>query len=235
MYIYTSESPTRTGTIPHWTCPKGKAMTYPPEWRKESDPAKSIDLMRTHPFAHLFTAHGNLNATRIPFVTDTFDNQPARLRAHLNAQNPQTNGLDGAEVLVVFSGPSTYVSPHWRIDKGRGGTYDFEQVTIRGTARLVDCLDAFCTLIDDLSSLIEPQYAEVGDYPVWQTSMAPEGYIERLYPHITQFEIEVQHCELISKLHQQFPQEDRQSIADHLDRCARDDSRAIASRIRESL
>lgn len=210
-------------------------MTYPPAWRQETDHARAVQLMMSHPFAHMITSHHGLNATRVPFVTDMIGSEPTAIRGHLNRQNPQTQGLDGADVLVVFSGPSTYVSPHWRIDKGRGGTYDFEEVTIRGTARVVEGLDTFRTLIDDLSSLIEPQYAAAGDYPIWQTSMAPAGYIESLLPNIVQFEIEVTSCEMISKLHQQFPREDRQSIAEHLDRCGRDDSTAIASRIRDSL
>ncbi len=207
-------------------------MTYPPPARDIDDPAAAIELMRLHPFGHLFTAHNGLRATRIPFVTDVRDARPARLRAHLNRQNPQARDIDGAEVLVTFSGRATYVSPHWRVDKTRGGTYDYEEVIVRGTARVIEEIDAFRAMIDDLSSLIEPQYAEAGDYPVWQTSMAAPGYIERLVPHITQFDIEITECQMISKLHQHFPEEDRRSIASHLERCDREDARAIAAKIR---
>jgi len=141
-------------------------------------------------------------------------------------------------VLVAFSGHATYVSPHWRIDKTRGGTYDSEEVIVRGTARTAPtaptalALDHFRRLIDDLSALIEPQYAEAGDYPIWQTSMAAPGYIERLVEHVTQFVIEIEDFEVVSKLHQHFPKEDRQSVAAHLARCSRDASRAIAEKMR---
>lgn len=210
-------------------------MSYPPSPRRVTDAAEALRLMGEHPFAHLFTSHGGPRVTRIPFVTDSEDGRPARLRAHLNAENPQCRGLDGASVLVAFSGCSTYVSPHWRADTTRGGTYDYEEVIVRGTARLVEGIGAFRAMIDDLSSLIEPQYAEVGEYPVWQTSMAAPGYIERLFPHITLFVVEVEGVEMISKLHQQFPSEDRRSVADHLARCHRDDARAIGEKIRRSL
>ena len=210
-------------------------MTYPPQWRSVSDSALAIQLMSAHPFAHLITSHSGLRSTRIPFVADLEGEQPVRLRGHINGQNPQAQGLDGSDVLVVFSGYSTYVSPHWRVDQSRGGTYDYEQVSVRGKARVIEGIEPFCRLIDDLSSLIEPQYAEVGDYPVWQTSMAAPGYIERLVPHITQFEIEIEEIEVVSKLHQQFPEDDRRSVADHLDRCDRDEARAIARRIRSTL
>jgi transcriptional regulator len=208
-------------------------VPYPPIWRSESDAGAALALVQAHPFAHLFSAHGGLRSTRAPFVADVEDGRMTRLRAHLNGQNPQAGGLDGADVLVVFSGPSTYVSPHWRVQATRGGTYDYEEVQVRGKVRVVAEKDFFCRLIDDLSALIEPQYAEVGDYPVWQTSMAPEGYIDRLFPQVTPFIVDIEAISMISKLHQPFPAEDRRSIADHLERSSRDDPRAIAAKIRK--
>ncbi len=208
-------------------------MDYPPPWRHVTAPGAAAPIMAAHPFAHLLTAQQGLCATRLPFIAECEGDQPLRLRAHLNRQNPQAAALDGAQALVVFSGPSTYVSPHWRIANTRAGTYDYEEVQVRGAVRIVDDIDFFRHLIDDLSRLIEPQYAEVGDYPIWQTSMAPAGYIERLYPHIVAFVIEVEAVRTVAKLHQQFPEEDRRSIADHLSRSHRDDARAIAAKIRK--
>ncbi|MBY0423453.1 MAG: FMN-binding negative transcriptional regulator [Parvularculaceae bacterium] len=210
-------------------------MSYPPSWRLEDNLGAAIALMGAYPFAHVFSANRGLKATRVPFVTDVENDRPRRLRAHFNAQNPQVEGLDGADLLVVFSGPATYVSPHWRASKTRGGTYDYEEVRVRGTARIVSDIEFFRSLINDLSALIEPQYAEVGDYPVWRTSMAPEGYVERLFPAVTPFVVEIASVETISKLHQHFPEEDRRSIADHLSRARRDESRIIAEKIRKTL
>jgi len=210
-------------------------MSYPPTPRRVTDPSAALALMRAHPFAHLFTSHNGLRSTRIPFVTDAAESRPTRLRGHVNSQNPQAQQLDSAPVLVAFSGHAAYVSPSWRADKTRGGTYDYEEVVARGTARVVEGLDHFRRMIDDLSSLIEPQHAEVSDAPIWQTTMAPPGYIERLVPHITQFVIEIEDLEMISKLHQSFPEADRRSVADHLARSNREASRAIAEKIRRSL
>lgn len=210
-------------------------MTYPPQWRSEQDPAKAVQLIQEYPFAHLITSHTGLHATRIPFVIDNGDKHPTRISAHLNRQNPQVEGLDGAPVLVVFSGASTYVSPHWRTDLSRAGTIDYEEVRIRGKARVIDDIDRFCGFIDRLSSLLEPQYREAGEFPIWQTDMAPEGYIERLYPNITLFVIEIDELEMVSKLHQSFPEEDRRSIAEHLSRCKRDGARSIAEKIKSQL
>ena len=211
-------------------------MSYPPNWRlAEGSGALTQALVREHPFAQLVTGHSGLFSTRLPFAPDFAEGRLAQLRGHLNAQNPQARDLDGATALVVYIGRSTYVSPHWRREPTRGGTYDYEEVKVRGRIRMIADIDFFRTLINDLSALIEPQYAEVGDYPVWRTDMAPEGYVERLFPAVTPFVVEVESVETVSKLHQQLPPEDRRCIADHLARSHREDSRAIAAKILSSI
>lgn len=210
-------------------------MAYPPLPYRVADPAAALRLMHAHPFAHFITTGETIRTTRIPFLVDCENGVPVRLRAHLDARNPQVNGLDGALVLVAFSGPAAYVSPHWRADKTKGGTYDYEEVQARGTARVVGGIDFFRSLIDDLSALIEPQHTDIGDYPIWQTSMAPEGHLERQYPLITSFVVDLLAVETTAKLHQNFPEADRRSVAEHLSRSHRDEVRAIAQRIREQM
>ena len=110
-------------------------MAYPPLPYRVTDPAAAVRLMGAYPFAHLFTAHDGLKAARIPFIADCENGRAVRLRAHLDARNPQAQGLDGASVLVAFSGPAAYVSPHWRADKTKGGTYDYLEVQVQGKPR----------------------------------------------------------------------------------------------------
>lgn len=210
-------------------------MSYPPTWRQVTAPSLALQLMQQHPFALLLSQSDTLHATRIPVLADHDADGHLRLRAHLNAQNPQAAHLDGAEVLVVFSGPSTYVSPNWRADRSRGGTYDYEEVQVRGRVQVQTGLDDFRQLIDALSALIEPQYAEVSADPVWSTAQAPPGYLERLFPQVRCFSIAVSAVRTVSKLHQHFPEADRRSIAAHLQRCHRQDAQAIAARILATL
>jgi phosphoribosylformylglycinamidine synthase PurS subunit len=143
------------------------------------------------------------------------------LRAHLNAQNPQAQGLDGQEALVTFDGPWAYVSPHWRTDLSRAATFDYEAVQVRGVVRVMSDIAFFRRQVDDLAALIEPQHADLGDYPIWNSAMTPPGYVERLFPAIVAFEIDIHAVQMISKLHQTFPEADRVRIADYLDRSHR--------------
>ncbi|MEM9014203.1 MAG: FMN-binding negative transcriptional regulator [Pseudomonadota bacterium] len=208
---------------------------YPPSWRRVDDHGALISLVRAHPFANLVTAHSGLRSTRIPFVVDVEEGRPVRLRAHLNAQNPQAPDLDGQEALVTFAGRSSYVSPNWRTNIDRAGTVDYEEVQIEGVVRIREDFDFFVKLINDLAALFEPQYPDVSDYPDWNTTMAPPGYMERLFPGIRAFELNIKSARMISKLHQSFSEEDRVSIANHLDRSDKEDAREIAKKIRATL
>jgi transcriptional regulator len=205
-------------------------MTYPPTAYRVTDLSAAIALARAHPFAHVFTATTGLHATRLPVL---IDERAVQLRGHFDARNPQVAGLDGAAMLVTFSGPAAYVSPHWRADKTKGGTYDYEEVQVAGRARVVRDLAFFETLVDDLSALIEPHHAEIGDYPVWHTAMAPPGHLERQLGRVVLFVVEIERIQMIAKFHQDFPEADRRSVAEHLSRSHRDEVRAVAARIRE--
>ncbi|MEQ8404656.1 MAG: FMN-binding negative transcriptional regulator [Oceanicaulis sp.] len=214
-------------------------MSYPPGWRA-ADPGAAPALMRANPIAHFVTGHGGLNSTRIPMLVDLEGGgieggEPVRLRGHLNARNPQCEGLDGAEALVTFDGPAAYVSPNWRTEATRAGTIDYEEVQVRGRVRVVDDIDWFRDMIDDMAALIEPQHPEIGDYPVWRTTMAPAGYVERLYPAIVAFTVEITSLRMIAKLHQSFPEADRLSVAEHLGRSHREQPRAVAQSILRTL
>lgn len=209
-------------------------MSYPPGWRV-ADAGAAPSLMRAHPIAHFVTCHDGLYSTRIPMLADLEDGAPVRLRGHLNGRNPQCAGLDGAEALITFDGPAAYVSPNWRTEATRAGTIDYEEVQVRGRVQVVDDIDWFRAMIDDMAALIEPQHAEIGDYPIWTTARAPEGYVERLYPAIVAFFVEISALRMVSKLHQSFPEADRKSVAEHLSRSHREQPRAVAERIRETL
>ena len=207
-------------------------MTYPPSEYRVTDPGAAIALMREHPFAHVITAHRKLCVTRLPVLADVEGGRAVRLRGHFDARNPQAAELDGAPVLVAFSGPAAYVSPNWRADKTRGGTYDYEEVQVHGRAHARRDLAFFTQLVDDLSLLLEPQHAEIGDYPTWQTAMAPQGHLERQVALVTPFLVEIDRIDAIAKLHQNFTDADRLSVAEHLSRSRRDEVRAVAAKIR---
>jgi transcriptional regulator len=208
---------------------------YPPPLHREQDPSKVEALIRTRPFAHFITAHQGLRVTRIPFAADFEANELRRLRAHLHGQNQQVESLDGAAVLVAFSGPDAYVSPNWRTAADRGATWDYTAVHVWGRARVRTDRVFFDQLIGDLASAAEARHAGLSDKPQWSMKNVTEDYVERLRPRLCAFEIEVSQVEAISKLHQNFPDADARSVAAHLARSSEEGGQAIAALIAERL
>lgn len=208
-------------------------MTYPPPPHREQDPGKIAALMKAYPFAHFFTGAEGMRVTRIPFAADFEDGVLKRLRAHLNGQNPQGAALDGAEALVAFSGPDSYVSPNWRTASDRGATWDYTAVHVWGRARVRTDRAFFDQLIGDLASAAEARHAGLSDKPQWSMKNVTEDYVERLRPKLCAFEIAVSRIEGIAKLHQNFPEADARSVAAHLARSANEGSRAVAGLMAE--
>ncbi|MEO1242711.1 MAG: FMN-binding negative transcriptional regulator [Pseudomonadota bacterium] len=211
-------------------------MAYPPRPHQEHDPAKIEGLIRAFPFAHFFTSEtGAQQVTRIPFALDVDAGGVCRLRAHMNAHNPQCRSLNGAEALIAFSGPDSYVSPNWRTASDRGATWDYTAVHVWGRVRVRDDREFFERLIDDLAAVAEARFQGVSDKPDWSMKNVTDEYVERLRPKLCAFEIEILRIEAISKLHQNFPEADARCVAEHLARSAHENSRTIGALIAQRL
>jgi transcriptional regulator len=208
---------------------------YPPPPHREQDPANIAALVKAYPFAHFFTGAEGMRVTRIPFAAEFEGGALKRLRAHLHGQNPQSERLNGALVLVAFSGPDTYVSPNWRTASDRGATWDYTAVHVWGRARVRTDRAFFDHLIGDLASAAEARHAGLSDKPAWSMKNVTEDYVERLRPRLCAFEVEVSRIEAIAKLHQNFPEADARSVAAHLARSPNEGSRAAAGLIAERL
>ncbi len=211
-------------------------MAYPPRPHHEHDRAKIEGLLRACPFAHFITGgEGGLRVTRLPFAVDVEAGEVRRLRAHMNAANPQCNALDDAEALVAFSGPDSYVSPNWRTAQDHAGTWDYTAVHVWGRVRVREDRAFFDTLINDLAAAAEARFQGLSEKPAWSIEGVTDDYVERLRPRLRAFEIEVSRIEAISKLHQDFPEADARSVAEHLARSGHEASRAVSAAISQRL
>lgn len=211
-------------------------MVYPPRPHQEHDPAKIEGLIRAFPFAHFFTGeNGALRVTRLPFAVNVEAGEVRRLRAHMNAHNPQSHALNGAEALVAFSGPDTYVSPNWRTAADRGATWDYTAVHVWGRVRVRGDREFFERLIGDLAAAAEARFRGLSEKPDWSMKNVTDEYVERLRPQLCAFEVEVSRVEAISKLHQDFPEADARGVAGHLARSAHENSRTVGALISERL
>lgn len=177
-------------------------------------------LMRAHPLGLLISAGaaGPL-ANPIPFLLDADVPPHGRLRAHCSRGNPQWRQIADApeaDVLVVFQGVNTYITPSWYATKRETGkvvpTWNYAIVQARGKARIVEDRDWLATQIGDLTGTHEGGRADP-----WAVSDAPDAFVEAQIKGIVGISIDIASIEGKWKVSQNRPEADRTGVAEGLD------------------
>src|SRR5215471_12059277 len=72
-------------------------------------------VIRDHSFGTLVSVvRGQLFANHLPILLDDTRGRNGTLVGHMARANPHWQGFEpGAESLMIFQGPHTYVSPRW--------------------------------------------------------------------------------------------------------------------------
>ncbi|MBD3817196.1 MAG: FMN-binding negative transcriptional regulator [Halothiobacillus sp.] len=101
---------------------------YRPPAFVENDHDKIAEMIRSYPFGVLITCdQGRSEVTHLPFMLhwdktvqgQGYGNSKGKLIGHIARANPQWQHFaQGEEVLVVFQGPHTYISPSWYTNFG---------------------------------------------------------------------------------------------------------------------
>ena len=166
-------------------------MLIPPIYREDRlDCLHS--LVNDNSFGTLVTVSENIPvADHIPFFLHDSeeDGELGTLRGHVAVANPVWKSVNGEqEVLVIFQGPSAYVTPNWYASKQEHGkvvpTWNYMVVHARG--KLTVQQDS-AWLLAHLNSLTG-QHEAVQKTP-WKVSDAPADFIDRQMRGIVGVEI----------------------------------------------
>lgn len=174
------------------------------------------EVIRRHPLATLITADsGGLMANLIPFTLVT-EGDKGTLRAHLAKANDQVQALrEGAEVLVQFQGPETYITPSWYASKREHGkvvpTWNFVFVQARGRPQVMEDPAWILAQVNELTTAQESTRAAP-----WKVSDAPEDFIASQLTALVGIEIPIERIEGKWKVSQNRPEADRQTVQEGL-------------------
>jgi transcriptional regulator len=203
---------------------------YIPAHFKEDRPEELHRLIREHPFGLLVNVQaGELNGNHLPFELDT--SGTLTLRAHVARANPVWRDFDpSVEVLVVFQGAQTYITPSWYETKRETGkvvpTYNYLVVHAVGPLRIVDDRAWLRGLVERLTGRFESRRADP-----WAVSDAPDEYIDKLLEAIVGLEIPVRRLDGKWKASQNRPAADQLGVAEGLLRETGDDAHAMAAAV----
>lgn len=164
---------------------------YLPKHFAEDDVAEMHALMRAHPLATL-VSHGpdGLNANHIPLLLDgigTF----GTLQGHVARANPLWKpGQVVGEVLVVFRGEQSYISPSGYATKAEHGkvvpTWNYATVHAYGELKVIEDPDWIFGQISALTATNEAALPQP-----WAVTDAPADYIEKMLGAIVGIEITI--------------------------------------------
>lgn len=202
-------------------------MFQPPIFREDR-----IDVMRdlivAHPFATIVTAAmGSLTADHVPLVLKT-QGMHSALHGHIAVANPLfQGGHDFFDVLTIFQGPQTYVTPSWYASKQEHGkvvpTWNYVVVHARGQLRFTRDPDWILGHLNDLTNEHESHRAQP-----WQVSDAPTEFVQRQFKGLVGFEIDVSDMQGTWKVSQNKALADWRGVKEGLEQAATPQADAMA-------
>lgn len=202
---------------------------YLPSHFKETRPTVLRELMRQHPLGALVVVGGGeLLANHMPFEHD-IDPQPyGTIRAHVARANPVWRECSpDTDALVIFQGPSAYVSPNWYPSKQASGkvvpTWNYAVVHASGPIRFVHDTHWLRALVEKLTARHEQSQPKP-----WKVSDAPPSFTDAQLKAIVGVEIEVTKLVGKWKNSQNRSAADRAGVAAGLHGTSDADSRMLA-------
>jgi transcriptional regulator len=186
---------------------------YAPNHFDETRPEMLRGLITQHPLgAVVVNGAEGLVASHIPFelAPPTPDAPFGVLRAHVARANPLWRH-DG-EAMVIFQGPSAYVSPSLYEKKPINGkvvpTWNYAVVHTHGTLRAIEDPAWILALLGRLTDT-----HEAGRAMPWKVEDAPREWLEKIMKAIVGIEIPLQRMQGTWKLSQNRSQNDQRMIA----------------------
>ena len=160
---------------------------YLPKHFAESNVAEMHALMRAHPLATLVSdGPDGLNANHIPLLL-----ADGKLQGHVARANPLwKDGQVVGEVLVIFQGHESYISPSGYATKAENGkvvpTWNYTAVHAWGRLRVIDDPAWIFAQISALTAAHEAALPQP-----WAVTDAPPDYIEKMLGAIVGIEITI--------------------------------------------
>lgn len=200
---------------------------YTPKLYREEDRAKIIEFLRQNEFATLVTYDGE-KPTASHLLTEVFEEGGQIIvNGHMSRANPLWKTFEmNSEVLVIFQGAHTYISPTW-YNHVNVPTWNYQAVHVYGTPRIVEDYEEAYQI---LKRLIDRHEAASH----YKMETLPQDFVEKEIKGIVAFQIEVTRIEANYKLSQNRNDEDYQNIVAKLE--AREDemSHGVAEAMRQN-
>jgi len=208
---------------------KGTCAVYLPAHFEETRDDVLHRLIAEHPLGALVT-HGpdGLTANHIPFLIDPAAGERGTLIGHVARNNDVwQNPGEGGEALVIFQGPSAYISPNWYPTKQETQrvvpTYNYAVVHVHGDLVVHEGEKALRAIVGRLTKRFEAAQPRP-----WKMADAPSEYLTEQLANIVGIEVPIRRIVGKWKVSQNRVVADREGAAAGLRESDKAESAAMA-------
>ena len=197
---------------------------YVPRHYAVTDRQQLHDFIKGNGFGIMFSGNGpEPVASHLPFILDESAGEQGTLLSHMAGANRQWRHADGQQVLTVFQGPHTYVSPTWYQDPETVPTWNYVAVHVYGILKVVQDQERIQNILARITDYYEASLPQP-----WQAEFTSE-YAQQMVKRIVAFEIEIDKMQGKWKLNQNHPEERRRRVVDVLKTMPDDNSQGIVT------
>lgn len=188
---------------------------YIPEKFKMPNEEMAFEVMKKYSFATLVTSdQGHHYATHVPVITDQENRE---LLIHISKNNPQWTSIEKGEVLVIFQGPHSYISPSVYETDQQAATYNYIVVHVYGKAHIFNDQEEHYKLLSILTKQFESPDSGYG------IEVMPKAEVMEEAQGIVYFKVAIERIEGAWKLSQHHPLERKERVIRDLHRQGKHD------------
>ena len=196
-----------------------------PKLYREEDRARIIEFLKANSFPVLVSHDGeDLIATHLPVEIVEHADGALTILGHMSRANPQWKSFGEQEVLLIFQGAHTYISPRW-YNHVNVPTWNYINIHVYGKIRMVDGGE----LKSLLGELVNKHEVGTG----YSMEGLPADFVEKEMRGVAGFALDVTRLDAASKLSQNRDDESYSNIISHLKARSDDASAEIANEMKE--
>ena len=197
---------------------------YIPKLYREEDREKILEFLKQNNFPAFVTYDGEKPvATHLPVEVLESENGSLTILGHMSRANPQWRSFGEQEVLLIFQGAHTYISPRW-YDHVNVPTWNYMMVHVYGKIRLVEG--------ENLYSLLSRLVKNHEEPTAYSLEALPQDFVQKEMNGVVGFAVDVTRVDAGYKLSQNRNDGDHENIIRELEGRGDENSAAVAKSMR---
>ena len=195
-----------------------------PKLYREKDREKIEDFLKQNNFPALVSHDGEKPiATHLPVEIVPTENAGLTIYSHMSRANPQWKTFGDQEVLLIFQGAHTYISPRW-YGHVNVPTWNYMMVHVYGKVRMIEGDELYALL----SRLVRQHEVHTG----YSLESLPQDFVQKEMNGTVGFAVDVTRIDAGYKLSQNRNDADHENIVRELEKRGDVNSMEVAKGMR---